>query len=98
MPTAYQFTGQRNDGSTGLYYYGARYYDPALGRFISRDPSRYAGGFNLYGYCGNSPVDATDPSGLISREGLAEIADIASSMNSANRPALEAIRSALRTG
>jgi RHS repeat-associated protein len=36
-PTTYKFTGQRLDDSTGLYYYGARYYDPALGRFIQPD-------------------------------------------------------------
>jgi RHS repeat-associated protein len=36
-PTAYKFTGQRLDESTGLYYYGARYYDPALGRFVQAD-------------------------------------------------------------
>ena len=32
MPTEYQFTGQRNDTATGLYYYGARYYDPVTGQ------------------------------------------------------------------
>ncbi len=37
IPTDKQFTGQRLD-STGLYYYGARYYDPTVGRFISPDP------------------------------------------------------------
>jgi len=36
-PTSYQFTGQRNDSSIGLYFYNARYYDPALGRFIQAD-------------------------------------------------------------
>jgi len=36
-PTAFQYTGQRNDSAIGLYYYGARYYDPALARFIQAD-------------------------------------------------------------
>ena len=34
----FQFTGRENDGN-GLYYYRARYYSPALGRFISEDPA-----------------------------------------------------------
>jgi len=34
----YQFTGKERDEETGLSYYGARYYDSATGRFISRDP------------------------------------------------------------
>src|ERR1700730_6884450 len=43
----------------------ARYYNPALGRFISEDPIGFAGGqANLYAYVGNDPVDFTDPFGL----------------------------------
>ena len=54
------------DAETGLYYYRARYYDPAIGRFISADPIGFAGGdANLYRYVGNSPVNWTDPSGNI---------------------------------
>ena len=37
---------------------GSRYYDPSTGRFASRDPIDYAGGLNLYGYCGDDPVNA----------------------------------------
>ncbi len=41
-----------------------RYYDPALGRFISQDPLGVAAGVNLYGYSDNDPVNAVDPTGL----------------------------------
>src|SRR4030066_88635 len=36
--TTYRFTGQRTEFGLGLYFYGARWYDSALGRFISPDP------------------------------------------------------------
>jgi RHS repeat-associated protein len=46
-------------------YYRARYYHPALQRFISEDPIGFRGGdVNLYAYVGNTPLIATDPSGL----------------------------------
>ena len=58
----FQFTGRENDGN-GLYYMRGRYYAPAIGRFISRDPAGFAGGFNLYEYAGDDPVDFSDPTG-----------------------------------
>ena len=65
---AQQFTGQRLD-STGLYYYGARYYDPTIGRFISPDPiiQNFTNpqNFNRYSYCLNNPLKYIDPSGNI---------------------------------
>ena len=36
----YRYTGRELDAETGLYYYRARYYDPAVGRFLSEDPHR----------------------------------------------------------
>ena len=45
-------------------YYRARYYDPSIGRFISRDPAGMPDGVNRYAYVGNDPVNYTDPSGL----------------------------------
>ena len=45
------------------------YYHPQLGRFISQDPIGFAGGLNLYAYCGNDPINFTDPLGL-SPDGL----------------------------
>ena len=53
-----------NDGS-GLYYYRARYYDPALMRFIAEDPIGLAGGYDLYSYVNANPISFADPSGLL---------------------------------
>ena len=50
---------------TSLYYYKRRYYSPALGRFLSRDPIGYRSGMNLYGYVGDRPMARTDPLGLL---------------------------------
>lgn len=59
----FQYAGRENDG-TGVYYYRARYYSPALQRFISRDPIGFNGGStNLYSYVLNSPTNLRDPSG-----------------------------------
>jgi len=63
------FTGREYDAELGLYYYRARYYDPSLGRFIAEDPSGFDGNdANLYRYVGNSPLNGTDPTGLIVAE------------------------------
>ena len=58
--------GVMADGSTGLYYMGARYYDSASGRFISRDPVRTIGPrtVNAYGYALGNPLRFVDPLGL----------------------------------
>jgi RHS repeat-associated protein len=60
----YQFDGYRYDPETGLYYTGARYYSPELGRFLQPDPIGTAGGANLYAYASNDPLSYTDPSGM----------------------------------
>ncbi len=60
------FTGQRLD-ETGLYYYGARYYDATIGRFISADTlvpdSKNPQSLNRYSYCRNNPLKYVDPTG-----------------------------------
>ncbi len=61
----YGFTAREWDSETGLYFYRARYYDPQMGRFISKDPIGFAGGdVVLYGYVQNDPVNFIDPWGL----------------------------------
>ncbi|MBK8812782.1 MAG: RHS domain-containing protein [Acidobacteria bacterium] len=72
LATRYKFTGREYDDFTGLHYYRARWYDGNLGRFISEDPIGFAAGdVNLYGYVGNGPLGAVDPSGLTGNEVLA---------------------------
>src|SRR5207248_4621836 len=59
---AAQFTGRENDG-TGLYFYRARFYSPALQRFTAGDPLGLSAGVNLYAYVLNRPTVLVDPSG-----------------------------------
>jgi len=70
----YKFTGKELDDETGLYNYGARYYSPGLGRFMTPDwsarptPIPYANIFdpqtlNLYNFGRNNPLSMRDPDG-----------------------------------
>ncbi|MES2369764.1 MAG: RHS repeat-associated core domain-containing protein [Pseudomonadota bacterium] len=63
----YGYTGREPDQS-GMIYYRARYYDPTLGRFISRDPAGMPNGVNRYAYVNNNPINATDPTGLYAKQ------------------------------
>jgi len=59
------FAGGHYDHETKLVRFGARDYDPELGRWLSRDPILFNGGLeNLYSYVGGDPVNKIDPSGL----------------------------------
>jgi len=66
-PTKRQFTGQISDSYINLYWYGSRWYDDALGRFIQPDPiipEPYNSlAYDRYQYVYSNPVRYTDPSG-----------------------------------
>ena len=64
----FRYRGYYWDSDLAMYYLITRYYDPAVGRFISADNLNYLepgviNGLNLYAYCGNNPIKYVDPSG-----------------------------------
>ena len=61
--TPLNYAGQYRDAEFGLIYLRARYYDPATGQFLSRDPM-VASTRSPYGYVGGNPLNGTDPTGL----------------------------------
>jgi RHS repeat-associated protein len=63
----FRYTSKPEDDATGLYYYGARYYDPTIGRFITADTNLGSltdpQSLNRYAYTRNNPMKYTDPEG-----------------------------------
>jgi RHS repeat-associated protein len=72
-PTSYRYTGQRQEESLGLYFYNARWYDPALGRFAQADTIVPSPGnpqsLNRYSYVLNNALKYVDPTGHMETEG-----------------------------
>ncbi|WP_437895737.1 RHS repeat-associated core domain-containing protein [Sorangium sp. So ce124] len=66
----YRYTGKEKDEETGLYYQGARYYAPWLGRWTSADPAGFADGPSLYAYVRGDPVRLVDPRGTNAEDPL----------------------------
>lgn len=60
----FRFSTKYQDVETGLLYYGNRYYNSSLGRFINQDPAEEGGGINLYAFTTNNPVNDWDYLGL----------------------------------
>jgi len=60
----YRFSTKYFDQETELYYYGYRYYDPATGKWLSKDPLQEEGGVNLTAFAGNSGINTVDLLGL----------------------------------
>ncbi len=61
------FNSRDWDPEAGLYNIRARFYDPVAGRFISPDPIRFRGGWNLYAYADNDPLNGVDLTGLAAK-------------------------------
>jgi len=59
----YRYASKEKDEETGLYYYGARYHAPWLGRWTAADPAGLNGGINLFAYCQCNPVVHIDKHG-----------------------------------
>ncbi|HEX2868063.1 MAG TPA: RHS repeat-associated core domain-containing protein [Ignavibacteriales bacterium] len=61
----YKFTGKERDSETGLDYFGARYYDSKICRWMSVDPlADLNPGISPYAYCHNDPINRIDPDGM----------------------------------
>lgn len=60
----WRYRGKRTDKETGLIYFGYRYYDPKVGRWMTPDPLGNIDGPNLYAYVHNNPMQYVDHYGL----------------------------------
>ncbi|MDP9350372.1 MAG: RHS repeat-associated core domain-containing protein, partial [Chloroflexota bacterium] len=69
-PKRYRYTGKERDEESGLYYHGARYYAPWLGRWTSCDPAGLVDGPALYAYAVNNPPRLVDRQGTQAGEGF----------------------------
>ena len=67
--TPFKFNGKELDEETGLYYYGARYYDPKISIWLSVDPlaEKYPN-WNPYNYTMQNPINLVDPTGMSSED------------------------------
>jgi len=60
----FRFSTKYRDPETGLYYYGQRFYNPPMGRWLNWDPIAEDGGYNLYVSLGNDPATRIDAFGM----------------------------------
>lgn len=86
VPKRYRYTDKERDDENDLYYHGARYYAPWLGRWTARDPAGLQDGLNVFHYVSNNPIQLLDRTGkngtvpqivMNRREGIAAAQDLA---------------------
>ncbi len=80
LPTTFRYTGQREEASIGLYYYGARWYDASLSRWNQPDtiiPEAQQGvqAWDRYTYVNNNPLVFIDPNGHCGLESIEEVSN-----------------------
>jgi RHS repeat-associated protein len=68
VPKRYRYTDKERDEENDLYYHGARYFAPWLGRWTACDPKGFVDSTNLYAYCRNRPINLADPTGRQGRD------------------------------
>jgi RHS repeat-associated protein len=56
----YRFSSKEAHENSGLYYYGRRFYEPRLQRWLNGDPIGENGGINLFQFCGGDPINGVD--------------------------------------
>ena len=91
----HRFSTKYHDAETHLYYYGYRFYAPALMRWLNRDPIGEQGGENLYAFCKNNSITDFDIQGNISlsdvKNLLERVAHIKEQLRSALSSATECL-------
>ena len=73
----YRFSSKEIHTNSFMYYYGYRFYDPELHRWINRDPIEEMGGLNLYAFGQNDPENRYDKNGLITGGAIATLVRLA---------------------
>lgn len=61
----WRYCSKRSDDETGWVFFGRRFYFPELGRWVTKDPSGFEGGSNLYAFVQNTPLTLLDFFGLV---------------------------------
>ncbi|UDQ98366.1 RHS repeat-associated core domain-containing protein [Lentisphaerota bacterium WC36G] len=69
VENVFKFSSEYAEKETGLVYYNYRYYNPTTGKWLSRDPIQEKGGYNLYHFVYNRPINYYDRHGLKAASG-----------------------------